>query len=364
MKALLVLLVVVLVVPAAASATGPGTVGPPQVMTQNVYLGADLGPVVAAVTAATQNPSPQSFAALMRAAANTFRALDRTDFAARARALAKEIGDTGPYLVGLQEVALWRTGPFNNPAVETSVRYDFLTLLLNALAARGLHYAPVSVEQESDFGNVPVGQADDGTSYFVDGRLTDRDVILARTDLPPSVFSTSNAMGANYTHRLVLGVIPQVHGWASVDALLPGHRALRFVTTHLEPFSEATRVAETAELLTGPALATSLPVVLAGDLNSDPNDPGAAGAYNALLAAGFGDSGNASPTCCHDPDLLANDPLTGDFTKRIDHILTRPGLGGLLSAALLGADPADRVASVFGELLWPSDHAGLRAGVG
>ena len=361
MKALLVLLVVVLVVPAAASAAAPA---PPSVMTQNLYLGADLSSVVQAVTAFAQNQSPGNFVALTRAAANTFRAVDRTDFAARARALAKEIDDSDPYLVGLQEVALWRTGAFADPAQETSVRYDFLTLVLNALAARGLHYAPVSVEQESDFGNVPVGQADDGTLYHVDGRLTDRDVILARTDLPRSVFSTSNAMGANYTSRLVLGVIPQIHGWASVDALLPGHRALRFVTTHLEPFSEATRVAETAELLTGPALATSTPVVLAGDLNSDPNDPGGAGAYNALVAAGFGDSGNASPTCCHDPDLLANDPLTGDFTKRIDHILTRPGLNGLLSTALVGADPADRVASVFGDLLWPSDHAGLRAGLG
>ncbi len=74
------------------------------VMTRNLYLGADLDPVVAA--ARSGNPN-----AVVAAVSDAWTTIVRTDFPARAKALAKEIEQSHPMLVGLQEVSLYRIGP-------------------------------------------------------------------------------------------------------------------------------------------------------------------------------------------------------------------------------------------------------------
>jgi hypothetical protein len=74
------------------------------VMTRNLYLGADLDPVVAA--ASTGNPS-----ALIQAVSATWANVVATSFPERAKVLADEIEGSEPLLVGLQEVSLYRTGP-------------------------------------------------------------------------------------------------------------------------------------------------------------------------------------------------------------------------------------------------------------
>lgn len=67
--------------------------------------------------------------------------MDQTDFRIRARLLAEEIKRNSPDLVGLQEVALWRSGPLELTNVgapnATKVDDDFLQLLLNELNGHG-----------------------------------------------------------------------------------------------------------------------------------------------------------------------------------------------------------------------------------
>src|SRR5688572_27231384 len=102
-----------------------------RVMTRNVYLGADLAPAIGA-------PDLASFVAGNGA---VLRQVTATSFPVRAKGLAAEILDAKPDLVGLQEVALWRTGPVSltpllgGPKTASTVRYDFLELLLAELNA-------------------------------------------------------------------------------------------------------------------------------------------------------------------------------------------------------------------------------------
>ena len=159
------------------------------VMTRNLYLGADLGPAISAT----------GFADFIEKNGQILRDVDTNNFRVRARGLAAEIRSVRPDLVGLQEVALWRLGVVNLPAAltggcrkakaagtpctATTVKYDFLKLLLNRLNKGKKRYRVVRVQREFDFeapadydGNPSTG----GPTGDIDGRLTMRDVILAR----------------------------------------------------------------------------------------------------------------------------------------------------------------------------------------
>ncbi len=91
-------------------------------MTRNLYLGADLGPAIAA----------KDTCAAIDAGGKILNDVDASDFTKRAPLLAAEIKQNQPDLVGLQEAALWREqedADFTaTPA--TQVRYDFLKTLL------------------------------------------------------------------------------------------------------------------------------------------------------------------------------------------------------------------------------------------
>ena len=93
------------------AATAPGK--PITVMTRNLYLGGDINrPIQAALLAQAQGGTPQQvLGALANGSAVTRAIVDETDFTVRARLLADEIRRTSPDVVGLQEVALWRSGP-------------------------------------------------------------------------------------------------------------------------------------------------------------------------------------------------------------------------------------------------------------
>src|SRR3954471_7776102 len=106
------------------------------VMTQNLYLGADLSPIFAA---------PNQLA-LFGAVGAAWSSVQANDFPARAQALADEIAAARPDLVGLQEATLYRPNvPPDGPATPAdTVAYDYAQLLVNALAERGLSYEPVS----------------------------------------------------------------------------------------------------------------------------------------------------------------------------------------------------------------------------
>lgn len=297
-----------------------------------------------------------SFEDLLAKVAAVYQAYGTRNFHERAAALAIEVDAMRPDLIGLQEAVLVRTqSPPDGPATPaTTVAYDYLEILLDALAARGLDYEVVvqstgwDVELPSAFG--------------IDVRHTDREVILARADLKVADLKLSNAQAGHFVTNCqfpssVLGVIEIQRGWASVDVKIRG-KSFRFITTHLDgdclPFT-VFQEAQAAELLGGPAT-TQLPVVFVGDLNSPGDGTGAA--YNSVIAAGFSDAAVIAglgqvPTCCQDDDLLNEVSL---LDRRIDFLFFR-GAFGLKGVTVFGDDPAARTVSG----LWPSDHAGIGA---
>jgi endonuclease/exonuclease/phosphatase family metal-dependent hydrolase len=219
------------------------------VMTQNLYLGADLNPIFAA-------PTPFALFAAVGAAWNSVQA---NDFPSRAQAVADEIAAARPDLVGLQEATLYRTDvpPDGTATPAETVAYVYVQLLVDALAERGLDYEWVSVFTGTD-AELPAGLPPQ-----LDVRITDRVVVLARASGGPTVH-VSNPQSGSYAAALTVptagGPITLPRGWASVDVKVRGDR-FRFVSTHLEAFSPLIRNPQAAQLVSGP-LATDLPVVV------------------------------------------------------------------------------------------------------
>lgn len=320
------------------------------VATYNLYLGADLAPLFSAGSAAE----------LTERAGEAYAAMEATDFRERAAALAAVLAARAPEVVGLQEAARWEKGPAGG---ELTVRYDFLRLLLDALAARGTPYRAV-VAHDNVTGRMPVSAAEEA-------RFTDRDVIVVRAGPPASRLRTAHATAATYDARATLpSAVPGLsfevpRGYAAVDVTVRGE-AFRFATTHLEAYgAPEVRAAQARELAA--ALAGSPhPVVLAGDFNSPPTDT--AGAYGILAGAGYTDAWTAAGG---DPDggwtAGRSGPLPADgaLSHRIDHVLYGPGGPRAVAAEVVGDADADR-SKPAGH--WPSDHAGvvavLRLGAG
>ena len=153
------------------------------VMTRNLYLGADLSP--ASLPEPPNSSSP-------RTASSSVQVLDN-NFPLRAQGLADEILQTKPDLVGLQEVAFWQTTPIS-PA-GTALTLDYLDLLLDQLNAGkgngkgkpqytgGRSPERVRAEAPADVNGVPDDGPplpESGNDAEVIGKLTMRDVILAR----------------------------------------------------------------------------------------------------------------------------------------------------------------------------------------
>ena len=321
------------------------------VMSQNLYLGADLIPVLEAVASGDPN-------AIVGATSLAWQQVQATNFPERAEAIAAQIEANGPILIGLQEVSLFRTGDFGDPSPAEDVVLDYLEILIAALDARGLDYEVVAVTTNDDF------EAPAFTSVGVlqDIRLTDRDVILARADLPPGKLKLSNVQEENFVTNAVVPGVPLLDGWNSVDVRIRG-KEFRFINTHLDSLSALVRTGQAQELLAGPAN-TELPVLMVGDFNSPADVPGSP-AYELLIEAGFQDVWNQTHpsepgyTWGNDADLLNDEPLALD-QRRIDLVLFR-GDFQTVHMNLLGDEPGDRTSP---SMLWPSDHLGVVATVG
>jgi endonuclease/exonuclease/phosphatase family protein len=314
-------------------------------MTWNIYQGTDLSPLFNATT-------PSEFVSAVGSAYNRLQA---TAFGERADSLADEIQKTRPDLIGLQEVILLRTQiPADGPATPaTNISLDYLKILIDTLAERGLTYEPIVVQNGTDI-EVP-GLISTG---LVDIRLTDRDVILARADNKD--FTLSNTNGAQFAAKLPLttpfGPISIPHSWVSVDVTFDKGDKARIVSTHLEPLSPIIQGLQADELLNGPGN-THLPVVFIGDFNSNADGTGTQ-TYTKLKNAGFIDAWTIKGkgigfTCCQADDLLNQD---SSLTKRTDLVMFR-GDFKVKNIGLVGNSQNDRTISG----LWPSDHAGVVA---
>jgi endonuclease/exonuclease/phosphatase (EEP) superfamily protein YafD len=305
----------------------------------NLYLGADLTPIFSA-------PSQEE---LVRRAGEAYAQVVRTDFPSRARAIARLLAEDPPDVVGLQEVALWEAGPIDGPLTTS---YEFLSLLLGALEAEGLSYRSEAVN-ENFSGELPV-------SPTMRAKFTDRDVIIARDDLPGAPLSIGGAQSHTFTARFVVptpipGVVFTVpRGWSAVDVGVRG-RTLRVANTHLEAFEATIRASQAAELRA--ALARSKhPVVVLGDFNSVPSDT--AGAYGIFTGSGYADAWavvhgpGGGFTHAQSPEL---DNVPSTLDRRIDYVLYEPEGLRATAATVIGEELDDRTP----EGRWPSDHAGL-----
>jgi endonuclease/exonuclease/phosphatase family metal-dependent hydrolase len=313
------------------------------IMTRNMDLATDFGLVLGA----------QTLQQFLAGATATYQEVQASNIPERAQGIAGEIGATHPDLVGLQEVGLWRTGPLGQPPA-TTVQFDSLQSLLDALNQQGLSYTPVAIMNEFDL--------EGPSSLGFDVRVTDRDVILARTgdDAPELSNIQQQHYATNLTVPTIFGPVTDLRGWESVDVKIRG-KSFRFVTTHLETYSASVQVAQGNELLQVPGN-TSLPVVFAGDYNSAAGSggPDQTPTYGNLIAAGLVDSWNVAHP--GDPGytwpLHGEDPYTSSSTptERIDLVLFRGGFG-TSGVQLIGNTTADLTPSG----LWPSDHAGVVA---
>lgn len=317
------------------------------VMTRNLDAGSDFGYVLAAAS----NPGTTDLQ-LLTAITKTYKEMIESNIRGRADGIAAEIRQTQPELVGLQEVTTLRTGAYGEPA--DTVVIDGLKSLLAALGKQGLHYKAIAVQTNAVV-DLP---AFDASGELITVGFTDYDAVLARTDLPVSEFKVSQIEMQHYSVYLPFTVagqtIPFLRGWIALHVKDRGSE-FKFVTTHLETFSSDIQAAQTNELIAGP-LTTELPVILAGDLNSDANQPSWANgpAFQILEAAGLQDVWSKlrrlNPGLTW--PLFAEDP-TGPSTpcQRIDLILTR---GAGMKAAKI-----NRTGVFLFHGNYSSDHAGV-----
>jgi endonuclease/exonuclease/phosphatase family metal-dependent hydrolase len=336
------------------------------VMTRNLYLGADLTPAIEA----------KGLGEFTAATGKILRDVTANDFPVRAKGLAQEILKKSPDLVGLQEVALWRTGPpsldpllSGSPPTATNVRYDYLQLLLDQLNKGKKRYRVAVANDEFDFeapgdeNGVP-GDGPNGLipNAEINGRLTMRDVILVKAGKTVKFTHPQTGHFSNLLIVKLQGVeIPVTRGWVSIDAQVNGGRKLHFVDTHLESFDPASEVPsirskQASELLAGP-LTSSLPTILVGDLNSDDDtvEPGDQQAYRTLLAGGMRERSTSKPLgCCLNTSLLAENAggNVADLNHQVDHVMTAdPKKVKLIKSSVTGRSPVNG--------FWDSDHAGL-----
>jgi endonuclease/exonuclease/phosphatase family metal-dependent hydrolase len=329
-----------------------------KVMTRNLYLGADLIPVV---TAKTVDELPAQVAAL-------WKSMKASDLPGRAKLLADEIAAAKPDLVGLQEaIVFYKQFPSdfatNQTPNATEVEFDYVSTLLAELSTRGTEYVAAVVADHTD---VELQASDPGGPFDV--RMTDRDAILVRKDrtatnpqkmLFPTHLQFNVPFGSNGP------LVNLVRGLTWVSAVVDG-ASFTFANTHLEVGGGTNVQAQQvltplqenqANDLIKILAAVTGPLVLVGDFNSAAN--GSTTHSYATIAQSFTDAfAKSSPgvpgfTCC--TDIAAPASMAGE---RIDVVFYRGGVGAM-EASLVGTDAAKKTATG----LWPSDHFGVVATV-
>lgn len=309
---------------------------PVQVMSQNLYIGADL----AKLLDGTGSP------------ATVLQTVLETDYPGRAAKIAQAIDDFNPDLIGLQEVS-WITVSDSTGKIQFELNY--LDILLGALNARGEHYAVASTANESDV-KLPI----DASTF---GRVRDRDVVLYRTTTTSVSRPSSAHFTTNFTTAIQGQEIVFTRGYTGVNANVRG-RTYRFVNTHLEvedvPCDKLGQVicqnVQSAELQKALSSVT-LPTILVGDFNAVPGST----AYKTIDNGGYLDTWtirvpyNNEPgfTCCQSEKL---NNVQSQLNQRIDHIWLSDGDFGRPRAVTTVVGDWEARKTPGG--LWYSDHGG------
>lgn len=338
---------------------GPGAM-PIRIYSQNVYPGFNIDTVSAALERAIESNDPSIFFTALTIGMAVF---DSTDWRERAARMVLEIERQDPDVVSLNEMITLDRQGFGLlyayhilPIDFADGKTDFLGVFEQELAKRGLHYKLVDslpltnalVDLSGQLG-LP-----DLTVY---ARYQDRDALFVRQDV-----GVANVTADTFTVAFQQ-VVTQLRGWIGADLTARG-KTWHFVETHPDPawVGSPTHI---QELLASVASVT-LPVIIAGDLNLEPS----ATEHAQLLNAGFVDlwtsrlgpapTDNPNGFTCCESDALRNPTPT--LVKRIDYVMARPAGGyrvGPVRFSIFGDDLSDRTATG----MWPSDHAGLLAGL-
>jgi hypothetical protein len=349
------------------------------VMTRNLYIGANILVVAGAV-------DPADFLAKAR---EFILGVAATNFPERADALAAEIADKKPDVVGMQEVYDFTLGPDYQHGPVPFVNY--LDVLLAALEKRGMHYKVVATVEDANI-LAPVDVDGNGSVELI--RVVDHDVILVRDgidawpvplkDLYPQCRASLDGCNYNVVLRATLpvGSVDFERGFVAAIVAKDGQTYFVF-NTHLEvrtpapdnPYSAFYQAAQAFELKSvldnWPAGAK---VIVTGDFNSSPEDaplpvpedlqalglpPVIYPPYMQFTFGpkGFYDAWTLRPgkppglSCCQDADLL--NPWSV-LHERIDLVFSREEPTDV-KANQVGNSPEDKTPSGF----WPSDHSGL-----
>ena len=345
-----------------------------KVLTWNVYIGFDVFALLG-----SDDLETDIAVALLQ--------LLKSNFPARAQAMAKQLIFNPPELIALQEV--WRAEipllplppGIPNPTPVTVDYSEILELVLGSLG-----YVKVA---ENELTDISIDLETGIDSATVTLRILDRDVIFVKSDITvhstnsfdyENIFKTFLPFPSENEPTLIESKRGLVEAVIEKDGFV-----CRFVNTHLEVgelpavtftlsgpeiSSDPAQVLQARELVTYLDGETSdddiIPIILAGDLNAQPTDE-----VSAILdVAGLTDMyprrifnrWDPGDTCCQNEDLLNRFSL---LDQRIDYIRVRNDNGELpftLAVPLVARVIGDRIIDKTNTdpRLWPSDHGGLR----
>ena len=346
----------------AGQPCGPGGRRGVETMTVNLYIGGGINRIVAL------DPTDPNYASeLVATVTGVYYEIVASQPNVRIGGVADAIAARLPDMVAVEEATrLCHQSPgdlmIGGSSPATNVVFDYLQILVDALAARGAHYAVASTsdewEAEMPMFNLQTGSIDDI-------RQADREAILVRTDLPQGQLHVSHPQNGNFTNVIVFPAIglSLARGWCSVDVRLRGEdfRYFRYICAHLEEeTAPELQILQAGELLAGPAK-TRLPVLLCGDFNADPLHRDGSLVYDSFTAQGFRDAwtvvhrNNPAGGLTWGHDEFLADPAAS-FDRRIDLVFYKG-----CSFVPIRSEVVDLPLGRSEPPLWASDHAAVSA---
>ena len=326
-----------------------------RMMTQNLYLGANIGRLVLG-----EDP------------AAIWGTIQFTRFQDRAVALAKTMARHKPHVIALQEVSHYIIKVVSND--HEILNFSFQDVLMRALEAQGLHYRAVAQSPGVDltFPSKLDGVGDVTLQYQgYNLLLVDASIKVGNVEEKKYDTQLNYPIGGDLEVAFTRGY--------TVTELKKGMASFNVVNTHLEVYDPShTQLAQAQELIEYINNVGTDMFVL-GDLNSPSPNTSLAGAdqmaaYQSFLDAGFQDSfldvnrdSMDTSTCCYSETLTEE---KGDLSEgRIDHILYRKKNNSTVAAAIVkrvfftGLDSSDKAPGALNDSskpsLWPSDHLGV-----
>jgi len=303
-----------------------------KVLDQNMYLGADLTPLLTGDLGQLEDVIGEIIA---------------SNYPARANAIARTIKVLRPDVICLQEAFLFEYLPLG-------ISWDFKALLLAEL---GDDYKEVVTNED-------LTDVDLRPLFGV--RIKDQDVILAKRnvrigDTDSFAFADNIEMDLPLDPPFNKVVIAR---GVSTARLKIRRKWYTVGNTHLESFHPGIRYNQAIELV-DEYDGVPEPIILAGDFNSEPGWP----AYNVIVEE-FDDAWPRRLIGRRDPgftygrdDLISDDAI---FDERIDFVFTRNRRATTLVGLTVGKSKFSKTVPVLYPTeppslvrLWPSDHLGL-----